>query len=60
MRATSVVEVTGEFEDYEDEEGNTQERLKETEGQEAYLRWECEDCGYTEREDHKEDNGEDE
>jgi hypothetical protein len=55
MRATSVVEVTGEFEDYEDEDGNTQERLKEGDG-ESYLRWECEDCGYQEREDHKDDD----
>ena len=57
MRATSVVEFTGEFEDYEDEDGNTQERLKETEDQESYIRWECEDCKHQEREEHEEETG---
>ena len=55
MHATNVVEVTGELEDYEDDDGNTQERVKETEAQVNYLRWECDDCKHQEREDFKDE-----
>jgi rubrerythrin len=48
MTATHVVNVTGEFEDYEDEDGRTQERVKSE--QENFIKWTCEDCGHTERE----------
>lgn len=56
MHATQMMSMVAEFEDYEDEDGNTQERLKMTEDQESHIRWDCEDCKHQEREGTKGDD----